>query len=102
MTPARRLTADGTMRARQKDEEDRVLSLGPAGLPAPGSDGNSSDQVARVRQPGELPSYRVRDDALEMGASLGNSRCWVNTRGNGSIESIFSIERGVGIASSIS
>ena len=38
----------------------------------------------------ELPSYVVPDTDLEMGASLGNSSCWVTTKGTGDIESVFS------------
>lgn len=36
-----------------------------------------------------LPTYTVSDDALAMGASLGNSTIWVNTKGTGAIERVF-------------
>lgn len=36
-----------------------------------------------------LPCYVLSDDALAMGASLGNSALWVTTRGTGAIERIF-------------
>jgi glycogen debranching enzyme len=38
----------------------------------------------------ELPSYIVPDTDLGMGSSLGNSSCWVTTKGTGDIESVFS------------
>ncbi len=47
------------------------------------------------RRPGELPSYHLADDQLEMGASFGNAKCWVNTRGTGSIEQIFACDLGL-------
>ncbi len=46
--------------------------------------------LARARHVDELPSYVVPDTDLEMGASLGNSSCWVTTKGTGDIESVFS------------
>jgi len=36
-----------------------------------------------------LPSYMLSDDALAMGASLGNSAIWVDTKGTGAIERVF-------------
>jgi hypothetical protein len=44
----------------------------------------------KTRHVDELPSYLVPDSDLEMGASLGNSSCWVTTKGTGDIETIFS------------
>lgn len=44
--------------------------------------------------PDQLPSYVLPDTGLEMGASLGNGKCWVNTKGNGTIEHLFSTELG--------
>src|SRR5579883_332387 len=41
-----------------------------------------------------LPFYTVPDDALEMGASLGNSALWVNTKGAGAVERVFCVELG--------
>jgi hypothetical protein len=45
-------------------------------------------------QPDQLHSYSLPDTGLEMGASLGNARCWVNTKGNGAIEHLFSTDLG--------
>src|ERR1051326_7180158 len=44
--------------------------------------------------PDRLPRYTLPDTGLEMGASLGNAKCWVNTKGNGTIEHLFSTELG--------
>jgi hypothetical protein len=46
--------------------------------------------LSKTRSVDELPSYVIPDTDLEMGASLGNSSCWVTTKGTGDIESIFS------------
>jgi glycogen debranching enzyme len=46
--------------------------------------------LSKMRNIDELPSYVIPDTDLEMGASLGNSSCWVTTKGTGDIESIFS------------
>jgi hypothetical protein len=43
----------------------------------------------------KLPSYLLPGDGLEMGASLSNAKCWVNIRGNGDIESLFSVDIGL-------
>jgi hypothetical protein len=45
---------------------------------------------SQTRRVDELPSYLVPDTELGMGASLGNSRCWITTKGTGDIESVFS------------
>src|SRR5262249_28414818 len=45
-------------------------------------------------QPDQLKSYVVPDTGLEMGASLGNAKCWVNTKGSGTIEHLFSTDLG--------
>ena len=49
-----------------------------------------------------MPSYRLAETDLEMGASLGNSAIWLNTKSSGAIERIFSIERGKNLFGSIS
>jgi hypothetical protein len=49
-----------------------------------------------------MPSYRLAESDLEMGASLGNSTIWLNTKSTGAIERIFSIERGINIFGSVS
>lgn len=46
--------------------------------------------LSMTRHVDELPSYVVPDTDLEMGASLGNSSCWVTTKGTGDVESVFS------------
>ncbi len=46
--------------------------------------------LSRARHVDELPSYVVPDTDLAMGSSLGNSRCWVTTKGTGDIETVFS------------
>jgi hypothetical protein len=46
--------------------------------------------LSRARHVDELPSYIVPDTDLAMGSSLGNSRCWVTTKGTGDIETVFS------------
>src|SRR5262245_38720348 len=46
--------------------------------------------LSMSRHVDELPSYVVPDTNLEMGASLGNSSCWVTTKGTGDVESVFS------------
>ncbi len=50
--------------------------------------------VIRDIGPGELPVYRVSDEGLAHGASLGNCNCWVTTKATGDIESIFSLTAG--------
>ena len=46
--------------------------------------------LSKPRRVDELPSYCLPDTDLEMGASLGNSSCWITTKGTGDIESVFS------------
>src|SRR5215467_8191369 len=46
--------------------------------------------LSKTRHVDELPSYIIPDTDLEMGASLGNSSCWVTTKGTGDIENVFS------------
>lgn len=41
-----------------------------------------------------LPSYTVSDEALSMGASLGNSAVWVTTLATGAIQHVFDVESG--------
>jgi len=50
--------------------------------------------VTHTLQPHALPFYTVPDDALEMGASLGNSSLWVTTKGTGVIDRVFSVDAG--------
>ena len=57
--------------------------------------------ISRAHRPHELPSYFLPDTDLEMGASLGNSRCWVTTKGTGDIESIFSTDLGMNVLGAI-
>jgi glycogen debranching enzyme len=46
--------------------------------------------IQRIGQGDRLPAYVLADTELEMGSSLGNSSCWVTTKGTGDVESIFS------------
>jgi glycogen debranching enzyme len=43
---------------------------------------------------GHLPTYQLPGDGLSMGASLGNSHCWITTRGRGEIDGFFSTDLG--------
>ncbi len=54
----------------------------------------SGDVVGHRPHLHALPSYQVPDNALEMGASLGNRSLWVNTKGTGAVERVFSVEIG--------
>lgn len=69
------------------------MSATPSRDPLPPSWRETLSRQARL--PGRPPIYRLADDQLEMGASFGNARCWVNTRGTGSIEQIFACDLGV-------
>jgi glycogen debranching enzyme len=51
--------------------------------------------------PHELTSYLIPDTDLEMGASLGNTRCWVENKGNGDIQSLFSTDLGLHVFGAI-
>jgi hypothetical protein len=57
--------------------------------------------VSRVHRPLEMPSYFLPDTDLEMGASFGNTRCWVTTKGTGDVESIFSTDLGTHVVGAI-
>jgi hypothetical protein len=57
--------------------------------------------IARPRRRQDLPAYFVPDSDLEMGASLGNTRCWVTTKGSGDIESLFSADLGQTVVGAI-
>jgi glycogen debranching enzyme len=57
--------------------------------------------VSYTPQPKALPCYCLPDNALEMGASLGNSKCWVNTKGDGAIEHLFSTDLGLVVIGTI-
>jgi hypothetical protein len=50
--------------------------------------------ISRPRRRQDLPAYLIPDTDLEMGASLGNTCCWVTTKGSGDIESLFSTHLG--------
>jgi glycogen debranching enzyme len=49
-----------------------------------------------------LPFYTVPGGALEVGASLGNSAIWINTKGTGAVERIFSVDVGQSLINAIS
>src|SRR5438270_12242281 len=57
--------------------------------------------VTHQPQPHALPSYTLPDDALAMGASLGNSALWVNTKRTGALERVFSVDVGQTLAGAI-
>ncbi|HEY7348467.1 MAG TPA: amylo-alpha-1,6-glucosidase [Ktedonobacterales bacterium] len=57
--------------------------------------------IPRPRHLEELPAYFVPDTDLEMGASLGNTCCWVTTKGSGDVESLFSRHLGKTVVGSI-
>lgn len=41
-----------------------------------------------------MPFYSVPDDALDMGASFGNSALWVTTLGTGAVQQVFDVQLG--------
>ncbi len=41
-----------------------------------------------------LPTYRLDDADLGMGASFGNASVWVNTKNTGAIERLFCLDHG--------
>ena len=49
----------------------------------------------------QLPTYVVSDDDLEMGASLANATTWINTKGSGAIQDVFSTELGINLCDAI-
>src|SRR5580700_5380838 len=49
-----------------------------------------------------IPWYTVSESELEVGASLGNSAVWLNSRSTGAIERVFSLERGTSFFGSVS
>jgi hypothetical protein len=57
--------------------------------------------TSTTREGDKLPSYVLADTELEMGASLGNSSCWVTTKGTGDIESIFSTYLGLKVVGAV-
>jgi hypothetical protein len=54
------------------------------------------------RRPQIFPTYTVDDDALAMGASLGNSAIWVNLKGTGAIERVFHAQIGESLFGAVS
>jgi glycogen debranching enzyme len=44
-----------------------------------------------------LPVYRLAGDGLGMGASFGNGRCWLTTKGRSAIEGLYSTDLGRGV-----
>ena len=49
-----------------------------------------------------LPTYTVLDTELGMGASLGNSEIWINTKGTGAIERVFHARVGESLFGAVS
>lgn len=63
----------------------------PAGTPR--QMGMAVDEhETHARADANASHYIVPGDALAYGASLGNAHCWLTTRGNGSIQDIFSTD----------
>jgi len=58
--------------------------------------------VAHAPHPHALPFYTTPDDALEFGASFGNSALWVTTKGTGAIDRVFSVDAGQTLINNIS
>jgi glycogen debranching enzyme len=50
--------------------------------------------VIEVQPSAGLPYYQLPGDGLSMGASLGNSHCWITTKGRGDINGFFSTDLG--------
>src|SRR5579863_9252356 len=48
-----------------------------------------------------VPWYTVSETELEVGASLGNSSVWLNSKSTGAIERVFSLERGTSFFGSV-
>lgn len=59
-------------------------------------------RAAAAVRPRALPAYSVPDTRLGMGASVGNSSVWVNTKGTGAIERIFCIPLGESLVGAVS
>jgi glycogen debranching enzyme len=51
---------------------------------------NSVSGVAGPARSAALPIFRLTDSELGMGASLGNSAIWINTKSTGAVERVFS------------
>jgi len=72
----------------------------PAGTPR--QMGMAVDEhETHARADANASHYIVPGDALAYGASLGNAHCWLTTRGNGSIQDIFSTDLGTAISGAI-
>src|SRR5437763_14157784 len=54
-----------------------------------------------THKPHKLPFYTVPDNALQMGASLGNSAVWINTKSTGAVERVFNIAAGESLVNTI-
>ncbi len=59
------------------------------------------DHESHARADANASHYLAYGDALAYGASLGNAHCWLTTRGNGSIQDIFSTDLGTAISGAI-
>lgn len=51
---------------------------------------NALPIVQRLAGHAALPTFRLTDSVLGMGASLGNSAIWINTKSTGAVERVFS------------
>ena len=71
----------------------------PPGTHAPASP--ALPRTQQIPQRDRLPMYQVADTELEMGSSLGNSTCWITTKGTGDIEAIFSTYLGLKVTGAV-
>jgi hypothetical protein len=77
--------------------------MDPTALPSQAHDAGPMRHhvISKARRPNELSSYFLPDTDLEMGASLGNTCCWVTTKGTGDIESVLSTSLGKTVVGAI-
>jgi hypothetical protein len=51
--------------------------------------------------PDGLPAYEMDDTQLEVGSGFGNRKCWIDTKGTGDVEHLFSVELGMAVAGAL-
>ena len=59
--------------------------------------GYAVSEVVSVSRDGEMFVYHVPAGSLGQGASFGNDACWAQTRGGGTLQSLFSVRAGIQI-----
>jgi hypothetical protein len=52
-------------------------------------------------EPDGLPAYEMDDTQLEVGSGFGNRKCWIDTKGTGDVEHLFSVELGMAVAGAL-